>query len=209
MPQHASTTALAAAPARAPGSADTQDIEGPAHASVPTLAQPLEADGTLLAVVPIPGTATSLVVVGYVVTAPAAKPAPDRGRQAEGVIVDHEQRRAWADGREITLTYREFELLDLLTRHPGRVFSRAQLLARAWEGADLANSRTVDVHVARLRRKLGPGLAQCIATEFRAGYRFLPQWPAPALPAAAQWPPWLIAAPQSSLTPPPSAGNYL
>jgi DNA-binding response OmpR family regulator len=161
---------------------------------VPTLSQPPEADGTLLAVVPIPGTATSLVVVGYVVTAPAAKPTPDRGLHAHGVIVDHEQRRAWADGREITLTYQEFELLDLLTRNPGRVFSRAELLSRAWEGADLANSRTVDVHVARLRRKLGPGLAQCITTEFRAGYRFLPQWPTPALPAAAQRPATLAGA---------------
>jgi DNA-binding response OmpR family regulator len=174
MPQRAPTTAVAPVRANAAGSAGSHGSEVPADARPPALAQPREPDGTLLAVVPVPGTATSLVVVGYLVTTPAARPAADRGQQAAGVVVDREQRRAWAGGREITLTYQEFELLDEFTRHPGRLFSRAELLTRAWKGAIPASTRTVDLHVSRLRRKLGPGLAHCLSTEFRAGYRFLP-----------------------------------
>lgn len=188
MPQRALTTDRASDPARALAPADSADSQPPAHAARPALTQPPDADGTLLAVVPIPGTATSLVVVYYVVTTATGQPPPAHGREGARVAVDHEQRRAWADGREITLSYQEFELLDLLTRHPGRVFSRAELVTRAWKGAVSAGSRTVDAHVSRLRRKLGPDLAQCISTEFRAGYRFVPRGPRPAvLPGSLGW----------------------
>lgn len=63
-------------------------------------------------------------------------------------------------------------MLAFLSGHPGTVFSRAELGARAWQGEWRADSRTVDVHVSRLRRKLGPAYGRYIATEYRAGYRF-------------------------------------
>ena len=95
---------------------------------------------------------------------------------------DHTQRRAWTDGREIPLTFQEFELLAFLAAHPGTVFTRAELVERVWhralahDGRPVAHdSRTVDVHVSRLRRKLGPRYGQCLVTEYRVGYRYLPR----------------------------------
>ena len=83
------------------------------------------ADGTLLAVVPIPGTGTSLAIVGYPVAGPGFAPdeaaAPETGVRT-GLLLDHEQRRVWVDGREIVLTFQEFELLAFLSAHPATVF---------------------------------------------------------------------------------------
>ena len=136
------------------------------------------ADGTLLAVVPIPGTGTSLAIVGYPVAGPGVAPdeavAPEDGVRT-GLLLDHEQRRVWADGREIVLTFQEFELLAFLSAHPATVFSRADLVEQVWRPGKrkiTADSRTVDVHVSRLRRKLGPVHGQCLVTEHRAGYQF-------------------------------------
>ena len=145
-------------------------------------------DATLLAVVPIPGTQTSLAIVGYAIaTSGAPEPGPAAGQPdlvaepASGLLIDHVQRRAWTDGAEIALTFQEFELLAFLGAHPATVFSRADLVDRVWrpEGTpDRRNvrrdSRTVDVHVSRLRRKLGPVHGQCLVTEHRAGYQFRP-----------------------------------
>ena len=99
---------------------------------------------------------------------------------ASGLLIDHVQRRVWTDGAEIELTFQEFELLAFLSAHPATVFSRADLVKRVWrpDGAGPperpADSRTVDVHVSRLRRKLGPVHGQCLVTEHRAGYQFRP-----------------------------------
>jgi Transcriptional regulatory protein, C terminal len=145
-------------------------------------------DATLLAVVPIPGTQTSLAIVGYAISTsdePEPRPAarePDLiAEPASGLLIDHVQRRVWADGAEIALTFQEFELLAFLSAHPATVFSRADLLGRVWRpeaAPDRRNvrsdSRTVDVHVSRLRRKLGPVHGQCLVTEHRAGYQFRP-----------------------------------
>jgi Transcriptional regulatory protein, C terminal len=146
-------------------------------------------DATLLAIVPIPGTRTSLAIVGYAIT---TSEAPEPGltashpdlvaEPASGLLVDHVQRRAWVDGAEVALTYQEFELLAFLSAHPATVFSRADLVQRVWpDGPDRRNvrrdSRTVDVHVSRLRRKLGPVHGQCLVTEHRAGYQFRPLAP--------------------------------
>ena len=135
------------------------------------------ADGTLLAVVPIPGTGTSLAIVGYPVPGPSA--GPDEAAAAAdavrtGLLLDHEQRRVWADGREIVLTFQEFELLAFLSAHPATVFSRADLVQRVWQRHFAADSRTVDVHVSRLRQKLGPDYGRCLVTEYRVGYMFRP-----------------------------------
>jgi DNA-binding response OmpR family regulator len=160
-------------------------------------------DATLLAVVPIPGTGTSLAIVGYVIAASAASPAvqavqavdlaPQTRELAEGrarrtsgsaLRLDHAQRRVWADGREIQLTFQEFELLAFLTAHPATVFTRADLVGHVWHrnlGPDgrpvPQDSRTVDVHVSRVRRKLGPRYGQYLVTEYRVGYQFRPPPP--------------------------------
>jgi DNA-binding winged helix-turn-helix (wHTH) protein len=154
-------------------------------------------DGTLLAVVPIPGTGTSLAIVGYAIAASpapekAGPPAPEKARPAtrtrrphgSGLRLDHRQRRVWADGREIELTFQEFELLAFLSAHPATVFTRADLIEQVWRraiapgGPAIArDSRTVDVHVSRVRHKLGPRYGQCLVTEYRAGYQFRPLKP--------------------------------
>ena len=143
-------------------------------------------DATLLAVVPIPGTGTSLAIVGYVIATSANQPpavarTPSGG---SGLRLDHRQRRVWADGDEIQLTFQEFELLAFLAAHPARVFTRADLVSQVWH-RDLGHdgrpvpgdSRTVDVHVSRLRRKLGPRHSLCLVTEYRVGYQFRPLAP--------------------------------
>ena len=72
-----------------------------------------------------------------------------------GATVDVSRRRAWAGEAEISLTSTEFDLLTHLLRHPGQVLSREQLLSAVWGYAAAAGTRTVDVHVAQLRAKLG------------------------------------------------------
>jgi two-component system response regulator MtrA len=74
---------------------------------------------------------------------------------AGGARVDVTSRRAWAGATEISLTSTEFDLLTHLLRHPGQVLSRDQLLSAVWGYAAAAGTRTVDVHVAQLRAKLG------------------------------------------------------
>jgi len=139
-------------------------------------------DATLLAVVPIPGTGTSLAIVGYAITTSAAGPVGGRAEPDPALLLDHAQRRVWIDGREIVLTFQEFELLAFLASHPGTVFTRAELVERVWhrtlapDGRPVAqDSRTVDVHVSRVRRKLGPLHGQCLVTEYRVGYRYRPR----------------------------------
>jgi len=71
------------------------------------------------------------------------------------VRLDVTQRRVWAGEREIALTSTEFDLLAQLLRQPGRVFERGQLLSAVWGYQAAAGTRTVDVHIAQLRAKLG------------------------------------------------------
>ena len=68
----------------------------------------------------------------------------------------------------------EFELLAFLSAHPAMVFSRADLVQRVWQRDFAADSRTVDVHVSRLRHKLGPTYCRYLVTEYRVGYQFRP-----------------------------------
>jgi DNA-binding response OmpR family regulator len=74
-------------------------------------------------------------------------------------------------GRPLDLTYKEFELLKYLTQHVGRVFSRAQLLQEVWGYDFFGGTRTVDVHVRRLRAKLGPEYESLIGTVRNVGYK--------------------------------------
>ncbi|MEV6526230.1 response regulator transcription factor [Longispora sp. NPDC051575] len=95
-------------------------------------------------------------------------PSADKIRQVGGVRLDNEQRRVYSAGVEIALTPTEFELLARLMSRPGRVFSREELLASVWGYAALAGTRTVDVHVAQVRGKLGD--ASPIRTVRGVGY---------------------------------------
>ncbi|MEU5690251.1 response regulator transcription factor [Actinosynnema sp. NPDC020468] len=73
------------------------------------------------------------------------------------VRLDGDRRRAWVEQDEVALTSTEFDLLAHLMKSPGRVFSREQLLSAVWGYSAAAGTRTVDVHVAQLRAKLGEG----------------------------------------------------
>ena len=76
-------------------------------------------------------------------------------------------------GRPLDLTYKEFELLKYLAQHAGRVFTRAQLLQEVWGYDFFGGTRTVDVHVRRLRAKLGPEHESLIGTVRNVGYKFV------------------------------------
>ncbi len=89
------------------------------------------------------------------------------------VTVDDATYTAKLGGRPLDLTFKEFELLKYLAQHPGRVFSREQLLQEVWGYDYFGGTRTVDVHVRRLRAKLGPEHEQLIGTVRNVGYRFV------------------------------------
>src|SRR4051794_18801573 len=89
------------------------------------------------------------------------------------VLVDDATYTAKVSGRTLDLTFKEFELLKFLAQHPGRVFSRQQLLQEVWGYDYFGGTRTVDVHVRRLRAKLGPENETLIGTVRNVGYRFV------------------------------------
>ncbi|WP_191562959.1 winged helix-turn-helix transcriptional regulator [Janibacter melonis] len=93
---------------------------------------------------------------------------------AGGVSIDEASYTARLDGTPLDLTYKEFELLKYLVTHPGRVFTRAQLLQEVWGYDYFGGTRTVDVHVRRLRAKLGVDHEVLIGTVRNVGYRFVP-----------------------------------
>ncbi|MFD4502475.1 winged helix-turn-helix domain-containing protein [Streptomyces sp. NPDC058457] len=103
---------------------------------------------------------------------PAVEPAATGARPL--VTVDTAERTAQVDGRELDLTYLEFELLAHLVAHPGRVHTRDQLVTTVWGYGHVGDGRTVDVHVARLRRKLGAEHRRAIQTVRRVGYKYTP-----------------------------------
>ena len=84
--------------------------------------------------------------------------------------MDPDARMVFADGARVELTYKEFELLHLFLQHPGRVYSRDQLLAKIWGTDYLGETRTVDVHIGTLRTKLG-ACGDYIRTVRGVGYR--------------------------------------
>ncbi|MFJ3808599.1 response regulator transcription factor [Streptomyces sp. NPDC090073] len=92
---------------------------------------------------------------------------------AAGLSVDPDARRATKDGRELGLTLREFDLLAFFLRHPGRAYSREDLMREVW-GWDFGDLSTVTVHVRRLRGKVedDPARPRLIQTVWGVGYRF-------------------------------------
>jgi len=88
------------------------------------------------------------------------------------IVIDEHSYTAKIKGRSLDLTYKEFELLKYLVQHPGRVFTRSQLLQEVWGYDYFGGTRTVDVHIRRLRAKLGPEHEALIGTVRHVGYRF-------------------------------------
>ncbi|GGV38900.1 transcriptional regulator [Streptomyces longisporoflavus] len=129
-------------------------------------------------------------MVGYLVLVPAGQepvtagpeplhPAAGQGHGKEQtsagpVWIDTVQRAAQVDGRQLDLTYLEFELLAHLVAHPHRVHTRDQLVTTVWGYGHVGDGRTVDVHIARLRRKLGAEHRRTIQTVRRVGYKYAP-----------------------------------
>ncbi|MCZ2402125.1 response regulator transcription factor [Paenarthrobacter sp. Z7-10] len=96
---------------------------------------------------------------------------PETEIRAAGVVIDEASYTARVNGEALNLTYKEFELLKYLAQHPGRVFTRAQLLSEVWGYDYYGGTRTVDVHVRRLRAKLGSDHENLISTVRNVGYR--------------------------------------
>jgi DNA-binding response OmpR family regulator len=102
-------------------------------------------------------------------------PQPQNEIRSGGLVINEAAYSARLSGRALDLTFKEFELLKFLAQHPGRVFTRAQLLQEVWGYDYFGGTRTVDVHVRRLRAKLGTENEELIGTVRNVGYRFVPR----------------------------------
>lgn len=105
---------------------------------------------------------------------PAPETVLEEAPSAGPVRIDATRRTASVDGVALDLTYLEFELLAHLVAHPHRVHTRDQLVTTVWGYGHVGDGRTVDVHVARLRRKLGAEYRRSIQTVRRVGYKYTP-----------------------------------
>ena len=101
-----------------------------------------------------------------------AGPTPEHV-QIGDLVIDDTTYTARISGRALDLTYKEFELLKFLAQHAGRVFTRSHLVQEVWGYDYFGGSRTVDVHVRRLRAKLGPEHEALIGTVRNVGYKFV------------------------------------
>ncbi|CAL9425058.1 winged helix-turn-helix domain-containing protein [Streptomyces sp. enrichment culture] len=151
---------------------------------VPELADLLPPGATWLPAPPhaLPALPGRPPMVGYLLLVPADQqpPLPRRAAEADPagddplVRVDTVRRTAEVGGRALDLTYLEFELLAHLVAHPHRVHTRDHLVTTVWGYGHVGDGRTVDVHIARLRRKLGAEHRQAIQTVRRVGYKYTP-----------------------------------
>ena len=91
-----------------------------------------------------------------------------------GLTIDTASRRTWKEGRAVELTAREFDLLELLMKNPGRVYSREQPLDLVWGYEYTGEYRTVDVHIRRIREKVeaDPANPELLRTKWGVGYYF-------------------------------------
>ena len=99
-------------------------------------------------------------------------PASSQLLRAGDLTIDLERYDVMVAGRRVSLKYKEFQLLVLLASNPGRVYSRESLLSQVWEYDYLGGTRTVDVHVRRLRSKIESPGRTFIETIYQVGYRF-------------------------------------
>ena len=112
------------------------------------------------------------IVIGKDAIEQLAKNPSHKEIRSGDVVIDEDSYTAKIKGRTLDLTFKEFELLKYLAQHPGRVFSRSQLLQEIWGYDYFGGTRTVDVHIRRLRSKLGPEFESVIDTVRNVGYRF-------------------------------------
>ncbi|WP_336053007.1 winged helix-turn-helix domain-containing protein [Streptomyces sp. CA2R101] len=177
----------AVAPDEAHASPATPPGEVAPPPGVPSVAELLDAGATWLPAPQhsLPALPGRPPMVGYLVLVPAeqAATAPPPATTGPGVSapagdeivrIDPEQRTAQVQGRPLDLTYLEFELLAHLVAHPHRVHTRDHLVSTVWGYGHVGDGRTVDVHVARLRRKLGAAHRSSIVTVRRVGYKYVP-----------------------------------
>lgn len=101
--------------------------------------------------------------------------APLNGLRLGEMSIDFDRYEVILKGDPLYLTFKEYELLKFLVTHPDRVFTREALLAQVWGYDYFGGTRTVDVHVRRLREKLGPRYGDLIQTVRQVGYRFVRQ----------------------------------
>ncbi|MEV0981601.1 winged helix-turn-helix domain-containing protein [Streptomyces sp. NPDC049915] len=190
------STATLPAPAPAPAPAARHRLRAVDRDEVVDVADFLPPGATWLPAPPhaLPTLPGRPPMVGYLVLVPADQqppflpvavanqpvqdqPVPDAsGAVLEEPLVriDSVRRTAWVGGRELDLTYLEFELLAHLVANPHRVHTRDQLVTTVWGYGHVGDGRTVDVHVARLRRKLGAEHREAIQTVRRVGYKYAP-----------------------------------
>ncbi|MFJ9036189.1 winged helix-turn-helix domain-containing protein [Streptomyces sp. NPDC102406] len=192
-----SSLRTAPSPARTRLRAVDRDEVAPAASFVPAgplldVADFLPPGATLLPAPPhtLPTLPGRPPMIGYLVLVPADQqsllptapgPVEDAGPAApvaaarDALIrIDDAQRIASVRGRRLDLTYLEFELLAHLVAHPHRVHTRDQLVTTVWGYGHVGDGRTVDVHIARLRRKLGAEHRRTIQTVRRVGYKYAP-----------------------------------
>ena len=104
---------------------------------------------------------------------------PPSGEQHTDVLetgslqIDPKSKMVYVSDTPVTLSKKEFELISLLAAHPGKVFSREEIIDRLWKDAPYVLDRTIDVHIARIRAKLGP-MKSCITNRSGFGYSFHP-----------------------------------
>ena len=192
-------TSLLPSPVRSVAPLSSQPQPAPAPpAFLPSMAEGVLTlpEGAVVTPWPQAGLPAELVggdvpMVGYLVLVPAERvsaaqvaPAPPVSAVAPlrsvaapgagGIQLDLERRTARVDGEPLELTYLEFELLAHLTANPHRVHTRDHLVTAVWGYGHVGDGRTVDVHVARLRRKLGTRYRVGIVTVRRVGYKYVP-----------------------------------
>ncbi|MEE2038006.1 winged helix-turn-helix domain-containing protein [Nocardiopsis sp. CT-R113] len=159
---------LPAVPRPEDGPLDVTGAAGSLRVPAQTSPGDTDSDHSLLGVLPLPESGKYMLVYGVVVDEPhcRARPLPTTGG---ALLIDRDARRVWSGGREVELTYQEYELLECLADSPGRAIARGELMERVWGTHQDLHSRTIDVHIHRLRRKLGRA-GDLIATVRKVGY---------------------------------------
>jgi DNA-binding response OmpR family regulator len=115
------------------------------------------------------------LAIGRAATTRESTPASAEEIRAGDLSIDEATYQVKLGNRGLDLTFKEFELLKYLAQHPGRVFTRTQLLQEVWGYDYFGGTRTVDVHIRRLRAKLGPDREALIGTVRNVGYKFVSQ----------------------------------
>lgn len=110
------------------------------------------------------------VLVSKVKSLLRRKSEPDTTIDTTGIVIDRERYVVWVEGKEVVLPRKEFELLALLSERPNFVFDRQTILDRVWGNEVVVGDRTIDVHIRKLREKIGE---QSIRTVKGVGYKFI------------------------------------